>query len=410
MSIRWSSALCALLLSFSISTAGLAAEVVETRESQPCWILKSDRIEVAVTQLGGHMAPVTFRANSDEPIRPYYVSPWQGEEDVDLPVPVLHPLRGDFFCMPFGGNAAAFKGEQHPPHGEVAGERWTFVSQETGKTSDGRPLHTLTLSLKTQVRPGTVTKRILLVDGEDAIYTQHIVEGFRGPTPIAHHATLSLPSEPRSVQIVTSPFRFGMTNPTLFSDPEKREYQALAIGATFQDLHKVPVLRKGEPDADLTAFPDRTGFADLIALANEPDPNAPAWVTAYNSVAKAMWFSLKDPAVLPTTVFWIENHGRHASPWNGRNRCLGLEDVCADFAEGLVPSIEKNPLSDKGVKTVHELTGDKPFVVNYIQGAVPADAAVSKIDFAANQMTVTTTAGKAVKIPVRHSFLKSGKL
>ena len=410
MSIRWSSALCALLLWSPIPAVGLAAEVVETRDSQPCWILKSDRIEVAVTQLGGHMAPVTFRAGSDNPIQPYYVSPWQGEEDVELDVPVLRPLRGDFFCMPFGGNAAPYKGERHPPHGEVAGERWTFVSQETSKTSDGRPLHTLTLSLKTQVRPGTVTKRILLVDGEDVIYTQHIVEGFRGPTPIAHHATLSLPSEPRSVQILTSPFRFGMTNPTLFSDPEKREYQSLAIGATFQDLHKVPVLRKGEPDADLTAFPDRTGFADLIALANEPDPNSPAWVTAYNSVAKAMWFSLKDPAVLPTTVFWIENHGRHASPWDGRNRCLGLEDVCANFAEGLVPSIEKNPLSDQGIKTVHELTGEKPFVVNYIQGAVPASAAVSKIDFTAGRMTALTTDGKSLVIPVRHTFLKSGKL
>ncbi len=386
-----------------------AEEVVEVRAGQPCWILRSNRVEVAVTKLGGHMAPVTFETGSKKPIRPYYVSPWH-EEKLDLDVPVLKPLRGDFFCMPFGGNAAAYQGESHPPHGEVAGSPWTFVSLETGKTADGRPRHTLTLSLQTKVRPGKVTKRVTLVDDENVVYTQHIVEGFRGPTPVAHHATLAMPESPRSIHIVTSPFRFGMTNPTLFSDPEKREYQALEIGAKFTDLASVPVNQKGAPPAALRAFPDRRGFADLIALVNDPQGNDPAWTTAYNSEAGSLWFSLKDPALLPTTLFWIENHGRHGSPWNGRNNCLGLEDVCADFAEGLVPSIEPNPLSKEGVKTVHTLSGDKPFVVNYIQGAVPAGAKVAKIGFSKGAMAVQTEDGKTLAVPVRHEFLKTGEL
>lgn len=395
-----------LCMSFS---ATHAAEVVEVRAGQPCWILRSDKVEVAVTQLGGHMAPVVFERQSSRPISPYYVSPWQ-EERRTLDVPVLKPLRGDFFCMPFGGNADAFQGERHPPHGEVAGSPWTFVSSETGKTADGHGLHTLTLTLETTARKGKVTKRVMLVDGEDVVYTQHVIDGFAGPTPIAHHATLALPESPRSVHIRVSPFRFGMTNPTVFSDPAKREYQSLAIGAKFEDLKSVPVLFKDQPNADLSAFPDRTGFADLIALANTPDGTRPAWVTAFNSETKSLWFSLKDPEVLPMTVFWIENHGRHGEPWEGRNRCLGLEDVCAYFADGLVPSVTPNALTEMGVKTAHTLVAGKPFVVNYIQGAIPAESAADRLEFQPQSMTIAGPSGPSKPIPVRHEFLKTGKL
>jgi len=33
---------------------------------------------------------------------------------------------------------------------------------------------------------------------------------------------------------------------------------------------------------------------------------------------------------------WIENHNRHESPWNRRNLCLGLEDVCCYLNEGML--------------------------------------------------------------------------
>jgi hypothetical protein len=75
----------------------------------------------------------------------------------------------------------------------------------------------------------------------------------------------------------------------------------------------------------------------------------PAWVAATNAEAGYVWFSLKDPAVLRTTVFWIENHGRHGHPWNGRNNCLGLEDVTAHFADGLAASTRDNVLTKEGV-------------------------------------------------------------
>jgi hypothetical protein len=204
-----------------------------------------------------------------------------------------------------------------------------------------------------------------------------------------------------------------MTHPGLFSDPVQREYQSLQSGQKFKDLRQVPVLRKDSPDADCTSFPARTGFADLIALFKEPKSGEPAWITATNQDGGYMWFSLKDPAVLPATVFWIENHGRHAEPWNGRNRCLGLEDVCGYFAEGIVPSTKPNAITEAGFATAIELTKDRPTVVNYIQGVarIPEGFEMVKtVQFAPGRVTFVSTTGKKVTVPVRHEFLKNGKL
>ena len=95
---------------------GGPGEKTRTVAAQPSWILATPQVEVALTQLGGHMAPVTFYRDSAQPVQPYHISPWQGEKHA-YPVPVLVPLRGDFFCLPFGGNSDTVNGQKHPPHG-----------------------------------------------------------------------------------------------------------------------------------------------------------------------------------------------------------------------------------------------------------------------------------------------------
>ena len=60
-----------------------------------------------------------------------------------------------------------------------------------------------------------------------------------------------MPEAEGVVRIATSPFRFGLTNPSLFSDPAKREYQSFAIGTRFTDLAKVPMIFRNTPDADI---------------------------------------------------------------------------------------------------------------------------------------------------------------
>jgi len=393
-----------------VAGQGSAAEVQpeeRTISSQPSWILANDTVEMAVTKLGGHMAPVTFDRKAAAPIRPYHISPWQDEGLKDLPAAVLVPLRGDFFCMPFGGNAEAKGSEQHVPHGESATETWKFA----GRQREANGTETLTLTLETKVRPGTVTKHLTLTPGQPVVYTRHVIEGFAGPVPLGHHATLAMPEEEGTVAVSVSPFRLGMTCPGVFSDPSKGEYQSLAGGEVFTDLSRVPSRWKQPAEVDCSRFPVRRGYADLLAVVADEKALAgkPAWTAAVNTRDHWVWFSLRDPRVLPTTVFWIENRGRHGVPWNGRNSCLGLEDVCAYFAEGLVPSITPNLLSKQGIRTAVELDAKQPTEIRSAQGAVHVPAGfdrVKTIDFTqADRVSLISESGLTVTVPVRHAFV-----
>ena len=399
----------ALAASLVLMASAVAADAPSRSvHSQPSAILATKDVEVAVTTRGGHMAPVTFFRSSDRPVQPYSVSPWQDEAPLPMPAPVLVTLRGDFFCMPFGGNSAEVAGEKHPPHGEIVGELWEVVG-----TKQAGDVSTLTMEIDTKVRKGRVIKELSLVDGQNAVYSRHTIEGFAGRAPLGHHATLAMPEKEGAVRIATSPIRFGMTCPGVFSDPKQREYQALLPGAKWTDLAKVPVAWKGAADADLTRLPGRYGYADLVQLVNESSEKTggPAWTTATFSADGYLWFALKDPAVLTTTVFWMENHGRHGHPWNGRNNCLGIEDATAFFADGLAASVSDNLLSKEGIATAVTLTADKPTTVNYIQGVVRIPEGfenVKTLEFAPGEVTFVATTGQRVTAPVRHEFLATG--
>jgi len=384
--------------------SGLAAaepERIETVESQPAWILEHPQIRLAVTRIGGQMAPVVFLRDTPRPVQPYHVSPWQNEGLRDLPAPVLTALRGDWFCLPFGGNGAEFRHENHPPHGEVAGGAWTYVDTRHG---DGR--HTLVLAFEPQVRPGRIVKELTLVDGHNAVYSRHVVSGFAGPAPCGHHATLAMPDAEGVFRVATGPIEFGMTNPSRFSDPAKGEYQSLAIAAPFTDLTRVPLLENGAGDADLTRLPARRGHADLVQVVNRPE--GIAWTCAVRTDEGWMWWALKDPKVLGSTLLWIENRGRHGSPWNGRNNCLGLEDVTTFFADGLAASAGDNLLSRRGFPTALEFSADRPTEIRYIQGVSRVPAGFGKVvgaEFAPGQVTFVDEGGTRATVPVKHEFL-----
>ena len=274
------------------SVTGFVSAQKAAEHSQAGWRLKSDSVSLFVTETGGHMAPVKFYANSNNPIEPYYISPWQDEKHDSMPAEVMVPLRGDFFCMPFGGNGEEVNGEKHTPHGEVSASKWTFAgSGKKGKVSS------IKLTMKTKTRSGNATKELRLLEGHNIIYSTHTLAGYSGKMPLGHHATLALPEEEGSVRIATSKFEVGFTNPTQFSNPVNREYQSLAMNARFTDLTKVPLIWKGAPDADCTSFPQRTGHTDLLQIFKKPG-DEPAWLAATCESRGYLWFSMKDPLPL----------------------------------------------------------------------------------------------------------------
>jgi len=379
---------------------------IEIIASEPSWVIENDTVRIALTLKGGHMAPVTFFRKSDSPLQPYYVSPWQGEGKTVQP-PVLGPLRGDFFCMPFGGDSV-LKGVTHTTHGEPATGTW-----RAGSLEQSEALTRISLEMFTSTLKGRISKSISLLSGQNTIYIRHVLEGFDVRAPLGHHATLAGCSQPDTLLLSTSPVQFGRVSPrpphTFTSDGE---YSALLAGAEFRSLDKVPTVWKEMPFDSCASFPRRRGFCDLVQVYNK-QTSGPGWVTAVNPSEGWLWYALKDPAIQPSTLFWMENYGRHADPWKGRNCCIGLEDVCGYFADGMAASVKKNDLNEKGIPTAHKLSPLRPTAVNYIQGVarIPKGfGRVRTVRFQEGLATFVGESGKTAAAPVDHAFLFSGAL
>ncbi|PWU13093.1 MAG: hypothetical protein C5B50_20030 [Verrucomicrobia bacterium] len=365
---------------------------------QPSWRIATPEVEAFVTETGGQVGPVTFRVKG-KAIQPFSVAPWAEEPVAPTLPPMLEVLRGDFFCLPFGGNATPYRGERHPPHGETANRRWKLESHAPER------LH---LSLRTRTRKGLVDKFVVLRADQSAIYERHVVSGMTGPMSFGHHAMLKLPDNEGSGRISTNPFRQGWVVPESLEKPEARGYSCLRPGAAFKSMERVPTQTGNY--TDLSRYPARRGFEDLVLLVS--DERLPLVWTAVTFPAEGyVWFALKDPRVLRQTILWLSNGGRHYPPWNGRHtNVLGLEEVTSYFHYGLAESVSKNPLSAKGSTTCLRLDPMRPLVVNYIIAVAPIPRGfdcVARIVPAADAQSVrlASRTGRAISVALDVGFL-----
>lgn len=375
----------------------------ETENSKaPGWLLKANDIELFLTRQGGQHAPVTFFAGSGQPVQPYFLSPWQ-EEHPDLSaIPLLQYLRGDFFCLPFGGNAEPYQGEQHQCHGETAASDWAMTRAEE---MDG--VASFDFEMNTKIRPAHVVKHFEMRSGHSALYVRHTVTGMSGKMPYGHHTILQMPEAGEKMYFSAGKFDLGMTPTSTFSDPANWEYQYLASGEEFSSLEAVPTLFKKPAAADYSVYPSPVGYTDLFALLKKPS-DAPAWAAAVYPERGYLFYSLKNAAELPSTTVWTSNSGRYEFPWNGAARCFAMEETCSYFADGLKPSVEENALTRKGWKTCGEFSPDKPFTVHHIQGVVriPADfGKIASADFSEGRVIFTDQARHTAEAAVDWKFL-----
>ena len=165
--------------------------------------------------------------------------------------------------------------------------------------------------MKCGLPKGRVTKTLSIVEGHNVVYSQHLLEGFSGKFPLGHHATLAMPDREGTVKIASSPRALGMTYPIAPGNPAEGAYYSLAVGRTFKDPSRVPTIFAAPATADCSAFPRWRGYCDIVGTFSRPP--AAAWTTATFTREGFLWFTLKDPAVLPATIFWSENHGRWKS-------------------------------------------------------------------------------------------------
>ncbi len=370
----------------------------EIIKGQKSWVLENKNIKLCLTEKGGHMAPVIFFKDTDNPIEPFYINPW-AEEDLNLEnePDVLIPLRGDFFCLPFGGDNS-WNGESHSAHGEVSGSWWALIPKQVEDL--------IVLKMDTTSRSGSVIKKIELKEDENNLYISHTIKGFAGPASLGHHAIF--PGRTKKY-ISTSPIKFGYTNNYESANYNGGEYYSLASLKKFESLEKVPTVWKENNFTDCSVFPTREGFVDILQVYNEPHKDF-IWSTVTVPEEGYLWFSLKDYKILPSTVLWMENKGRHQLPWNGRNCCIGVEDVCSSFADGLAVSAEKNFLNKEGIKTCHQLKENDSITVKYIQGVVRIPEGFDQVKTIEKKdagIEITSSSGKVVFTKVNTGFIHS---
>jgi len=374
---------------------------IETKTilGQETSLIKTRDVEAGVATLGGQLWPAKFRVGPRW-VSPLSAAPW-AMENPSTPN-ILKVLRGDFFCIPFGGNATVHAGEEHPVHGETANRKW--------KREPSPAPATLHFSLRTKIRRGRVDKFISLIEGHPAIYQKHVVSGVSGRMPVGYHAMLHFPKQ-GSARISTSAFVRGQVFPGQFENPVEGGYSRLKKGAAFSSLKNVPQADGGK--ADLSVYPAREGFEDLVMLVS--DPLLPfAWTAAVVAEEGWVWFSLKDPRLLRSTIFWMSNGGRHYPPWSGRHRgVIGIEDVTANFHHGHAESVRPNPLGKAGIPTFIEFESSSPVAINSIMAVAPVPAGFDEVRHIrkgknGSSVELESRSGMTIKVPLDPEFLFHG--
>jgi hypothetical protein len=315
------------------------------------WPLKSDRVALQITELGGQLDQVRFRTATGV-FEPMHVAPWTDEPlDDDIP-PMLRMLRGDFFCAPFGDSDIL--DDEPRPHGAPANAQWRRLAASEDA---------LELELEKPVCGARVTKRVHLHHGHAVVYQEHELAGGDGDLPIGHHAMLKAE---QPLLLSFSPTVWRGTPPAVFEGDPDRGRSLLKYSATFDDLAHVP-LASGDT-ADLTTYPRYQDHEDLLMLVADPAVR-PAWTCAVNPRAGWIWFALKDAAVLRNTVLWMSNGGRYYPPFSRRHkRVLGLEETTSYFHLGHAASTTPNILTGSGYPTAVTLEPDQPLRVRYLFG------------------------------------------
>ncbi len=374
--------------------------------NEPSWCFGTAATRVALTRQAGMMAPVTFFADSNHPVQPYAVSPWWNEGCDPATPTLLAVLRGDFFCAPFGGNDAPFAGTTYPPHGQPANDAWTL--DDFQQTGDG----CLLTAVQSQAGGGEIRKRMALLEGHSVVYQRHDLIGMQGPICIGHHPNLSVPEDAQPGRISFAPHRYAHTYVQPTEKPTAKGYSMLKPDARIDDLTRCPTIT-GET-TDLTRYPNRRGFEDIALISSKNDLPF-AWTAFALPSLGYVWFSLKDPRVLASTLLWMSNGGRHFSPWNGRHvNTIGLEEITGFFHDGIAASAKKNFLNDIGIATSVALDPSRPLAVNFIQGVarISSDfagvSAINKLD--QHRVELVSEGGEHVEVNVELGFLQDGKL
>jgi hypothetical protein len=363
---------------------------------QPSYTLQNSHADLRVSVQGGHLTG-GFAVGGKQ-VSPFWTAPWWKEGWREDDPWIVRLLRGDFFCLPFGGNAEPFEGKTYPLHGKTANECWDLVSRDPAAG---------TLALRMDLEPGEVVKTIRLEPGAPVIYQSHRVSGLSARMPVGHHPTLWCGEEPGGAIVDMSEPVTGFTLPGHVGVPETQGYALLAAGVEITDRRRVPTVYGGT--ADLGRYPLRRGHEDGVQFICDPKKEFCFTSVAFPSRGY-LYFNLKDPRVLSSTVFWMCDGGRYGAPFSGRaTGVLGAEETTGLFFSGARPSVQPNELQKRGFRTYQEFTAAVPTDVRLIMGIAPIGPGFSGVSDIVRRdgstVTIRGRGGERIDVPCSVDFL-----
>lgn len=328
------------------------------------YVLENPSVKTYVTAIGGHIT-AQFDLNGKK-IDPFFYNPWWNEDREAIYGTPDYILRGIFFCFPFGLNKP-MNGEDRPCHGHVACYTWQYGGSET---KDGTTDLTLTMDIPQE--HCSVVKNVKINEGEPIVYLSETITGAVGRYPVGFHPTLSIPTEEGSAIVNVSAGAEAWTSPIQIEDYRKGGYSSLVPDYHITDETCVPTVY-GE-NVDLTSQPCIHGFDDIYQYFYKETEE-------FNYVALTvpsegyLYFQLKNPVTLPSTMVWTSYKGRHYAPWNGRvDGCIEFSAGAQYFHYGITSAYEDNPMEDRGFRTYAEFDGSaKEFKMLCGCVAVPED-------------------------------------
>jgi hypothetical protein len=375
---------------------------------QESFVLRTSSVELAISALGGMLAPVKFFPEDPAPIEPYAIAPWAEETLPRDTPPMIAALRGDWFCSAFGGNTEAHNGQVLPPHGESANGVWQGVAR--GETDSGC---WLTLGIDLPKQGGRCEATTALLHHHSIIYQRHDLTELTGPINPGHHATLAFADILGAGRLSFSRFVHAQTCFEPLERPENRGNSWLKPDVMIDDLQTVPGV-DGAP-TDLTRYPARRGFEDIAIVCADPTLDF-AWSAVTYPAAGYVWFALRDPKQLASTLLWFSNGGRHFSPWNGRHvNVMGIEDITAFFHVGIAASCRANLLTARAISTCLRPDGEGRLSIPYIQGVARIPQGFDRLtsierNEKGDAVYLHAVSDAVIEVPCYIDFLRTGSM
>jgi hypothetical protein len=314
--------------------------------------LESPHVRARVYRTAALFTDVAFRLSSGRWVEPLAKPPWPDDPDPEIPGH-LRRLGGEFFCLPFGGGAAArdpLPGWEAlaagpidlPMHGPAANADWKIVEARSDSAI-------LALEYPESSAVRRIERRIRLASDKPEAQVAVRIEA-RGPArlPAAFHPILKLPDKPGGLAIDAA-FACGFTYPGVI-EPNR---MASEPGRRFGALTGVPGRHGGS--VDLSRLPLGPPMEDVVLLAGVTGPVRAEFIDE-GFILEIDW----SRDALPSCMLWIHDRGLDDKPWGGHYRGLGVEPLAAAFDGPVSLSAGSNPLASEGWSTAIEIAPDQP--------------------------------------------------